>query len=135
MTLSLCYHQPRALWETVRPSLNLCVACLADSNVSTDLGATHSIGAPIYVYPLYENGFRALRGQSLAENNEESAELYAQFAKVAEKHPISWFHGKPAETRESIGTVTKKNRMICYPCNTRFMSSKNNLLTKHQTHY
>lgn len=80
------------------------------------LGAIHEIGAPIHVYPLFENGFRAHRGQSIKQNNQESAELYAEFAKTAEQNPLAWSYGKPAETAESIGAVSKKNRMICFPC-------------------
>lgn len=80
------------------------------------IGSLHGIGLPIHVYPLYENGFRAHRGQSIADNNQESARLYAEFAKVAEKNPAAWNYGKPAATEEVIGTVTKANRMICFPC-------------------
>ena len=80
-----------------------------------DLGAVHSIGAPIHVYPLYENAFRAHRGQSIRDNHTESAKLYASFAKVAERNEFAWSYGK-AETEESIGTITKRNRMICFPC-------------------
>lgn len=80
------------------------------------IGAVHSIGAPIQVYPLYENGFRAHRGQSVIENNKESSKLYADFAKVAEQNPLAWNYGKPAETEEFIGTASKRNRMICFPC-------------------
>jgi hypothetical protein len=82
---------------------------------SSDTGATHSIGLPIHVYPLYENGFRAHRGQTIAENNDESASLYADFAKVAERNVYSWNFAKPAKTKEEIATVSKKNRMICFP--------------------
>jgi hypothetical protein len=81
-----------------------------------DIGATHSIGLPIHVYPLYENATRAQRGQTVTGNNEESASLYADFAKVAQGNTASWNFGKPAATKETIGTVTKKNRMICFPC-------------------
>jgi hypothetical protein len=49
-------------------------------------------------------------------NKEESAELYAQFARVAETNPVSWNFGQPAATKEEIGTVSERNRMICYPC-------------------
>ena len=83
--------------------------------LATSLGAIHSIGAPIHIYPLFENGFRAHRGQSMQQNNRESAQLYAEFARVAEQNPLAWNYGKPAETEESIGTVTKRNRMICFP--------------------
>jgi hypothetical protein len=88
-----------------------------------DLGAIHSIGAPIHVYPLYENGFRAHRRQSILQNNQESARLYGDFAKVAEKNPVAWNYGKPAETEKSIGTVTKKNRMISFPCSQTLITS------------
>ncbi|KFY70258.1 hypothetical protein V499_09320 [Pseudogymnoascus sp. VKM F-103] len=86
------------------------IATLGDNT-----GATHGIGLPIQVYPLYENATRASRGQTLAENNEESASLYADFAKVAQGNTAAWNFGKKAATKEEIGTVTKKNRMICYP--------------------
>lgn len=35
---------------------------------------------------------------------------------MAQQNPLSWNHGKPTETEKSIGSVTKKNRMICFPC-------------------
>ncbi|EKD17437.1 acetyl-CoA acetyltransferase [Drepanopeziza brunnea f. sp. 'multigermtubi' MB_m1] len=85
------------------------------SRMPESIGTLHSIGLPIHVYPLYENGLRAHRGQSLQGNNKESAELYADFAKVAEKNPLSWNYGQPAATEASIGIVSKKNRMICFP--------------------
>nr|POE75135.1 hypothetical protein CFP56_63370 [Quercus suber]POE94786.1 hypothetical protein CFP56_17023 [Quercus suber] len=80
------------------------------------VGARHAIGNPIQLYPLYENGFRAHRNQSIHDNHVESAELYAEFAKVAEVNEYAWNHGNAAETKDSIGTVSKKNRMICLPC-------------------
>jgi hypothetical protein len=85
-------------------------------DLGDDLGAIHGIGAPIHVYPLYENGFRAHRKQYPRQNNEESAQLYADFAKVAEENEQAWQYGKPAASKEVIGTVGKKNRMICSPC-------------------
>ena len=94
-----------------------------------DLGATHSIGNPIHVYPLYENGFRAHRKQSVADNHAESAKLYAEFAKVAEGNTYAWAHGQKTETEESIGTVTKRNRMICHPCLTPSHGSQVRILT------
>lgn len=84
--------------------------------MAKDVGATHSIGLPIHVYPLYENSLRAHRQQTITENNDESASLYADFAKVAESHISSWNFAKPAATKEMIETVTKKNRLICSPC-------------------
>lgn len=82
---------------------------------TADLGALHDIGAPIHVYPLFENAYRAHRKQSIKANNRESAKLYSGFADVAEKNPVAWNYGKHI-SEEFIGTVSKKNRMICFPC-------------------
>ncbi|KAJ5150294.1 acetyl-CoA acetyltransferase [Penicillium atrosanguineum] len=64
---------------------------------------------------MYENGFRAHRGQSIKDNHDESTALYADFSKVAASNPYSWNHGKETESLQSIGTVSKRNRMICFP--------------------
>lgn len=85
-------------------------------DLATGLGKSHLIGAPIHIYPLYENGLRAHLGQSIEENNTESAKLYAEFAKTAEHQQYAWNYRKPAATAEMIGTVSAKNRMICLPC-------------------
>ncbi|KAG0649422.1 hypothetical protein D0Z07_4488 [Hyphodiscus hymeniophilus] len=60
---------------------------------------------PIHVYPLYENAFRAHRNQAIAANDQESAEVYANFVKVAEGNPLAWNHGKPAATAGDIKTI------------------------------
>jgi hypothetical protein len=86
------------------------------SSHELDLGSRHFLGAPIQVYPLYEAAFRAHNKQTLSENHKESAELYAEFAQIAAKLPFSWSYDQKPETAESIGTVTKRNRMICSPC-------------------
>lgn len=80
------------------------------------IGTAHSIGLPVHVYPMYENGFRAERGQSIEENNLESARLYADFAKISNKNPFSWNHGEKVPTEALISSVTHRNRMICFPC-------------------
>lgn len=81
-----------------------------------DIGGIHSTGAPIHVYPMYENGYRAHKKQSIKENHEESAQLYGQFSQVAAQNQYAWNNGKPADTAEAIGTVSQTNRMICFPC-------------------
>ncbi|KAH6638333.1 hypothetical protein C7974DRAFT_462543 [Boeremia exigua] len=83
-------------------------------DLGNNLGAIHKIGAPIHVYPLYENAFRAHRNQTLQANNEESAQLYADFSTVASTQPFAWSHGKTLD-KTAIGTVSPKNRMICTP--------------------
>ncbi|KAF1932094.1 uncharacterized protein M421DRAFT_416820 [Didymella exigua CBS 183.55] len=83
-------------------------------DLGNNLGAIHKIGAPIHVYPLYENAFRAHRGQSMKANNEESAKLYADFSAIASTHDYAWSQGKRHDA-QTIGTVSAKNRMICTP--------------------
>ena len=68
-----------------------------------DLGATHSIGNPIQVYPLFETAFRAHRGQSVPENNDESAQMYEEFAKIAEGNENAWSYGKEVSLRKASG--------------------------------
>ncbi|KAJ5175787.1 Thiolase [Penicillium canariense] len=85
------------------------------ASLRLDIGGLHSVGAPIHIYPLYENGFRAHRGQSIKDNHEESALLYGKFSRVAASNPYSWNFGKDADTPASIGSISKKNRMICFP--------------------
>lgn len=87
----------------------------SSTHQATDLGAIHQIGAPIHVYPLYENAFRAHHGQSLKANHQESAKLYADFSKVAAKNEYAWNQGK-SSAEDVIGKIGPKNRMICYPC-------------------
>lgn len=73
------------------------------------------IGNPIQVYPLYENSLRAHRNQSFADNHKESVQMYGEFAEVARKNPYAWnYELKVSE--EDIATVSKRNRMICLPC-------------------
>ncbi|GLI78487.1 hypothetical protein PoHVEF18_006802 [Penicillium ochrochloron] len=79
------------------------------------LASNYGLGLPMQVYPLYEAALRAHRGQSLADNHRESSELYAEYAQVAAQNPIAWTHGKDPDTADTIGKITKRNRMICLP--------------------
>lgn len=78
------------------------------------LEGKHGLGAPIQVYALYENSLRAAEGQSFAKNHDESAEMYAEFADVSSKNPLSW-HAGQADSKQTIATVSARNRMICTP--------------------
>lgn len=71
---------------------------------------------------MYENALRAHRGQSLKENHEESAELYAEFSKIASENEYAWSYGKYHDAKV-IGTIGKSNRMICSPCKTTRITS------------
>lgn len=77
------------------------------------------LDAKLSLDPLYENAFRAHRGQTLQGNNDESAALYAAFAEVAARNEYSWNYGKPPAKEEEIGTVSRRNRLICSPCKSR----------------
>ncbi|KAI5358138.1 Putative thiolase-like protein type 1, additional [Septoria linicola] len=78
-------------------------------------GAKHGCGNPIQLYPLYENAFRAHRGQSITANHQESAEMYADFAAIASQNENAWSYPSHPETQSSIATISSKNRMICFP--------------------
>lgn len=80
----------------------------------SSLEGIHGLGAPIQIYALYENSLRAANKQSFAKNHDESAQMYAGFAQVSANNPYSWNFGK-ADGKETIETVTLKNRMICTP--------------------
>ncbi len=100
-----------------KPDPKIKAVTLSDVTRSGDnVGTRHSIGLPIHVYPLYENASRAYRGQSILDNNQESASLYASFAEVASQNPFAWNYGLLPASAEDIGTVSKTNRMICFPC-------------------
>ncbi|KAF4552954.1 Hypothetical protein D9617_8g049670 [Elsinoe fawcettii] len=89
--------------------------------LGSNLGARHGIGAPIQVYPLYENGFRAWRKQSIKGNHEESAHLYAEFAEVARGNEFAWNFGKGPSEGKILGGTREwdgkrgGNRMVCWP--------------------
>jgi len=69
------------------------------------------------------------------QNNNESAQLYAEFAKVAETQPYAWSYNKPIATADFIGTVSKINRMICFPCNGHFCLFVRRMLTLCEIYY
>lgn len=74
------------------------------------------MGLPIHVYPMYENARRALKKQTARQNTEESAIMYSKFDAISSKNEYSWNFGEAVKSPEQIGTVSKRNRMICDPC-------------------
>ena len=73
----------------------------------------HGLRLPSDVYPLFENGLRHTRGQSLADSQHESAVLWAGMSEVAAKNPGAWSH--EARTAAEIETVSPDNRMVAFP--------------------
>jgi len=78
-----------------------------------DYAQKHGLAAPVDVYPLYENATRAAWGQSLAEAQGESAEIWSRFSAVAAANEGAWIR-KPA-TPADILRVDERNRPIAFP--------------------
>ena len=78
-----------------------------------DYAQKHGLAAPVAVYPLYENATRAAWGQSLAEAQGESAEIWSRFSEVAAANEGAWIR-KPA-TPADILRVDERNRPIAFP--------------------
>jgi acetyl-CoA C-acetyltransferase len=68
---------------------------------------------PAQVYPLYEMAAQAACGQTPAEANRASAELWARYAAVAASNEFAWIRNAP--DADTIGTPTVDNRLICWP--------------------
>jgi acetyl-CoA C-acetyltransferase len=73
----------------------------------------YGLATPVDIYPLYENAGRAAYGQSLAEAQRESAEIWARFSAVAAGNPHAWIR-KQASV-EDILTPSADNRPIAFP--------------------
>jgi acetyl-CoA C-acetyltransferase len=73
----------------------------------------YGLVAPVDVYPLYENAGRAAYGQTLAQGQEESAQLWALFSEVAAANPGAWLRRQVSG--EEIKTLSAANRPIAFP--------------------
>lgn len=71
--------------------------------------------APVDIYPLYENATRAAWGQSLAQAQAESGEIWSRFSQVAAAHDGAWIR-KPVSA-DDVVRVTPDNRPIAFPYN------------------
>lgn len=75
--------------------------------------ARYGIVAPTDVYPLYENACRAAWGQTLAQAQAESAEIWSGFSSLAANNPNAWLN--KAVSPEQILEVSPTNRPIAFP--------------------
>jgi acetyl-CoA C-acetyltransferase len=73
----------------------------------------YGIVAPTDVYPLYENACRAAWGQTLAQAQRESAEIWAGLSRVAADNANAWL--RTACTPAQILEVSPANRPIAFP--------------------
>lgn len=85
------------------------------SGMSSSYSARHGITKPIQFYPLFELAHRKYTGKTQAQAQRESAEIYAEFSKIAQTNEGAWSYGDGAMTAEQIAKVGPDNRMICYP--------------------
>jgi len=75
--------------------------------------ARYGIVAPTDVYPFYENACRAAWGQTLAEAQAESAEIWAGMSRVAAANSNAWL--REALPAQKILEVSPANRPIAFP--------------------
>jgi acetyl-CoA C-acetyltransferase len=73
----------------------------------------YGLVAPVDVYPLYENAGRAAYGQTLAQGQAESAQIWSRFSAVAEANPGAWL--RRHVSADEIQTVSAANRRIAFP--------------------
>jgi len=73
----------------------------------------YGIVAPVDVYPLYENACRAAWGQSLAEAQQESAQIWSLFSSVAAENSDAWLQKRLSPI--DILTPSSGNRPIAFP--------------------
>ena len=73
----------------------------------------YGLVAAVDVYPLYENAGRAAYGQTLAQAQQESGEIWCRFSQVAAENEGAWI--RKAYPVESILTPSPDNRPISHP--------------------
>jgi acetyl-CoA C-acetyltransferase len=76
---------------------------------------------PTDVYPLYENATRAAWGQTLAEAQGESGEIWAGMSRVAAGNPNAWM--QTALPPEAITSPEADNRPIAFPYQKRMVAN------------
>ena len=82
------------------------------------------IGAPIQIYPLFENALRHHRGENIDDHLVRISELWAGFSRVAAENPHAWL--REPRTAEEIRTISASNRPVSFPY-PKLMNSNNNV--------
>lgn len=75
----------------------------------------YGLVTPADLYALYENAGRAAYGQSLAEGQNETADIWTTFAEVARQNEGAWI--RDGATRADILNASARNRPIAHPFN------------------
>ena len=85
----------------------------ATHRVRKGYAQSYGLTVPTDVYPLYENAGRAAYGQSLAEGQAESGQIWARMSEVAATNEGAWI--RTPVTAEDIVTPSENNRPIAFP--------------------
>ena len=80
---------------------------------ATDLRRRYGLITPADIYPLYENAARAAWGQTLAEGQAESGEIWSRLSEVAAGSEGAWIN--KAYSAEEITNFNADNRPIAFP--------------------
>ncbi len=80
---------------------------------ASDLRRRYGMINPSEIYPLFENGTRAAWGQSLAQAQAETGEIWSRMSQVAETSDGAWL--RKARTPAEITEATADNRPIAFP--------------------
>jgi len=86
---------------------------ISESRRAATYAARYGLTAPVDIYPLYENAGRAAYGQTLAQGQAETGEIWSRFSQVAMDNPGAWI--RKARTAEEITQPTADNRPIAFP--------------------
>lgn len=77
------------------------------------LMARHGLVAPTDLYPLYENATRAAWGQTMADAENETGQLWSGMSAVAASNAHAWL--RTPLTPDAITTADADNRPIAFP--------------------
>jgi hypothetical protein len=77
------------------------------------LAASQGVLTPTQVYPLFDSGWTAARGETQGAGVARSAVLWARYAAVAADNPFAWRSDAPDAA--AIASPEDGNRWICWP--------------------
>ncbi len=78
----------------------------------------YGLTTPVDIYPLYENALRAAYGQTLADGQRETGEIWSRLSQIAAQNPGAWITSP--KSVEEIIRPSSDNRPIAFPYN-KFM--------------
>jgi acetyl-CoA C-acetyltransferase len=106
---SMTARKPPAHWTPPDPTAKLPKA----EDFVTPLARRYGAVDPVNVYPLYENALRTAWGQTFAQAQRESADIWADMSQVASRQQAAWVP-KPRGAGE-ISSSDNKNRPVSFP--------------------